>query len=509
MVLAPPQTEAELKADAAERAEPSLRRRLAGASAIYLGANLANVGVSFFLLPLYTHLLAPGDYGILAVVVGVSGFLNILFTLSLHAAAQRLYFDYRDEPEELEKFWGTLLTTVLLVGVGATALLMLAGEPLLQPILKDIAFWPFMGLGILAVTFQPFLSTFLAMLQTTERARLYGAISVLYTLTKALLAVGLVAGLGLGVIGALWAPVGAAGVLFAASLYLLRGNVRYGLRLRHLRTALRYSLPLVPHLVAAQARLILDRLFLLHLAGRSAAGIYNVGFQFGVVINVVVWSVNRAYMPVFMSAMKARDEAQLAEIRTMAMRMVFGYCLASAGISLFAPETITLITAEPYYEAWLVVPLLCFSFAAGGIYSLLCNVLFYLQQTTKYVAVGTIGSLGCSAFLNYLLIPSWGILGAAFASLLAQIVFVILIGLIAHRFSLIRWQYERFAALYLVSLAGSLLPYLMSPFLSWSGVALKTLWICGMFFLLSAIAFHDPFYVWRRLRGPRPGRVLP
>ena len=172
--------------------------RLGKGSAVYAVCGVFNKAVGFLLLPIYTHLLSPDQLGAVAIVLVVATFLGVLFSMALSAAAMRFYHEYRDQPEELRGFLGTLLTTVFAASLLASAVLLACGQSLFQPILKDVEFWPLMAMGLGMAVFQPFVETCLVVLQTAEKRLLYGAIAMTNVLTKAVLAIVLVAGLGLG-----------------------------------------------------------------------------------------------------------------------------------------------------------------------------------------------------------------------------------------------------------------------------------------------------------------------
>ena len=61
-------------------------------TAIYVVISFLQKAIGFFLLPLYTVVLAPSDYGTVNVVNTIVGFLSTLYGLSLNGAAGRFYF---------------------------------------------------------------------------------------------------------------------------------------------------------------------------------------------------------------------------------------------------------------------------------------------------------------------------------------------------------------------------------------------------------------------------------
>ena len=66
---------------------------LAKNSVLYLISTICLKAVGFFLLPLYTHLVSPEEYGYVYVVSAFVAFMGLFLTLSMHGAIGRFYFD--------------------------------------------------------------------------------------------------------------------------------------------------------------------------------------------------------------------------------------------------------------------------------------------------------------------------------------------------------------------------------------------------------------------------------
>lgn len=485
-------------AAASARPERAPLARVGLGSAAYLLANAANKAVGLVLLPLYTYCLTPEEFGAFTVVVVVAGFCAVGFSMGLPAAAFRLYFDLRDRPNELAALWGTLLTALAITCGLGVALLLVVGEALLGPLLGGVPFWPLTALGLGMAAFQPFLDIYLAILQTTERAAGYALVSVGNVLTKTLLAVGLVGWLGLGVEGALAAGVLSGAIFLGVTLLGLRRHVRLGLRLDHLRQALAYCLPLVPHLAAQNARSILDRLLLLHLAGLAAAGVYNVGLQIALLVHVVCFSVHRAFAPVFLGALQDGEAEGVRRALETAGAAVALYGVAAAGASLLAPEALALLSGPAFREAAVVVPLLAPAFAAAGVQAVFVAVLLHARRT-RVVAASTVGALAFSAAANAVAIPALGMPGAALATLVTQVLATLGIAWLAHRARPLAWAYRRFASFWsLAAAAGGLAWVEIAPL--GLAVAVKATVLVA----LAASAFA--FGLWSWPRGAASGR---
>jgi O-antigen/teichoic acid export membrane protein len=353
----------------------STLRLLATNSAIYAGTSILQRGSAFLLLPLYTAYLDPQAYGVLAVVTAVNGLLGVLFTLGLTGAVSRFYFEFQDDPQQLAEFWGSVLVFVLGLSLVMGGVFLAYGAVLLRPIIADVPFWPFVALGIMAAFFQPFFTTFLAILQIRNQAARYALVSLSHFAVTTALTVVLVVALHWGVTGALTATLAASGLFFCISLWLLRHDFVICLRWRHLRPAIAYSLPQVPHAASGQITATTDRLFLNAYVGTATTGVYAVGAMVAMVVEVAAQSVNRAYVPLSMAALKEGSARALAQIKDMAALIVAGFCLLGAAMGLFAQEILWSCPCWPL-AVWPARSIICWSISCftTGSASAICRL---------------------------------------------------------------------------------------------------------------------------------------
>jgi O-antigen/teichoic acid export membrane protein len=473
----------------------SLIQRLGKSSVIYTITTILQNGIAFFLLPLYTRYLTPNDYGILAVVSSINGFLTIFLMLSLHGAMTRFYFDYRFEPEKLKAFWGTILTFILIFSMGAGGLLILFGQILFKPVIGEIPFYPFVVLGIGAVMFQPFFTIYLSLLQTREEAGKYAILSFSQFMINLALVITLVVFIGWGAEGPLTATLITAVLFFITSIYALRKDVVFGMNKLYLKEALRYSLPLVPHSLASQISNATGKLFLNYLVNTGAAGLYNIGFMFGSIIGVVSDGINKAYVPISMGILSTNRREELDHLKNIVLFLVVMYCLLGTVISLFSKEAIFILTTEAFYKSYVIVPFLAFYFVLGGIYYILVNILFFVKRATKFVAIGTGLGAVANILLSWVLIPRYGLFGAAAATMLAQVIGTLFIGFIGRTFEVIRWEYKKFVLIFILSAMFSFVFITLKNLDPLSLIGIKTFGFGGLFFVLNFIAWGNPFFL--------------
>ena len=93
----------------------SNQRKLAKNAAIYSVFTLLQRGLGFFLLPVYTTVLATEQLGIISTATAVISFLVLFFGLSLRGSVAFYYYEYKDNKlDYLKKLYGTNVVFILL-----------------------------------------------------------------------------------------------------------------------------------------------------------------------------------------------------------------------------------------------------------------------------------------------------------------------------------------------------------------------------------------------------------
>ena len=82
---------------------------------------------------------------------------------------------------------------------------------------------------------------------------------------------------------------------------------------KYWKYALFLSLPLVPHLLAHLILAQSDRLLIDYYIGKSATGIYNFAYNVGLIVQILILSINNAWVPWFFKKMQAKDHSKYIE----------------------------------------------------------------------------------------------------------------------------------------------------------------------------------------------------
>lgn len=399
---------------------PSARK----ASSIYLGSKLLTKFVSFALIPVWTFVFSPSQYGVIGNLAAWAGFLSPLIMIGLPSATLRLKSDCTDEGQ-WSRFVGSIALILLVMSAVFLLVSWLVGPFVWNSLTSgEIPYWPLVPITLVTVSLGALARLALAVHQAEQqpvKVMAYEQALSTGVIVCALIGVFLFHGGVAGyMVGGL---VGAAlvSLFFAATLWKSRSGFYFETVLAI--DAVRYGLPLIPQALAAWTLNLSDRVMLERFSGLSEAGLYNLAANFGIVISMVAISINQAVLPRYLQ--RAKENFESLESRSAALKQVVirGF-LVLVGIFIMAatggPMVLGWMVNERYLQALpLLVPILggCFFF---GISQFLMLPLLY-ERKTGLVAAGAIIGAVVNVALNLYFIPKHGAIAAAYTTLASYV----------------------------------------------------------------------------------------
>jgi O-antigen/teichoic acid export membrane protein len=428
-------------------------RKFAGNSIFYVLGMMLNRGLSFLLLPLYTRHLTPADYGILAICASVSAILTAILTLYLSSSVSLFYFKL--DAVEYRKLMRTVWLWLLIVPLLVVLSLDLIGSETSSTFFTMLPWHPYLRMAVWISYFSVLVDLPLALLMSEQRAVRYVLFTVLSFLMTTGLLIYFVAFRGEGAFGSLRAQL-ISGVVttLVAHWIVLRRCWRWErpwFERQYLVAALKLCVPLLPHGLALWVLNISDRWILGHYVPLADIGLYNLAYTLGMAVHLFGMGFNLAYTPLYFQ--NADDE----HFRMRLPRILSGYLLimtwVTLAVSLLALEVLRLMTRPAYYEAASLVPWIAASnWFLGGIYHQ-CMVVLENRRRTGYVLLLTGPPSLLNVALNLLLIPRFGVVAAAFNTLLAFALMAFLSLLVSRKWDKLPFPWLAIAQM--VALAGA------------------------------------------------------
>jgi O-antigen/teichoic acid export membrane protein len=429
-------------------------KRLGSQSAIYGLGGIVSRLIAVFLLPVYTVYLGTKGFGQIETIVALTSVLVIVLRLGITSAFFRFYFDSEDAKRRTlvvrTSFWFTMgmATLGLVVGWIFSA---------------QIADWLNLGdpwlvrAGFVGLWAQMNYAQMTSLFRVEERPVGFAIASVANVLITIGATIALVVGAHKGAIGAVIGNF--LGTLVVYVVLLAYRRYQLGLQFDRglLRAMNRFGLPLVPSALALWAINLIDRLFINGYKGQAEVGIYSLAVRIASVIVFLMTAFQLAW-PAF--AYSIRDDS--AAKRTYAYvltYLLFITCWMSLALGSLAPWLVSLLAPHGNFTRSAgAVPFLCFGVAAYSGYSVLAIGVGRTRQTQlNWVVSGAAAAV--NIVLCIALIPPYGMLGAAIATLVSYIALFLGMWLRSRAIYPVPYQWRRILTLSSVAAALTAIAY--------------------------------------------------
>lgn len=405
--------------------------RSIGKHALVYGTGIAvNRLAGFIMLPIYTRFLSPADYGILELVTLTVDFIGTIASIGIANAVFKFYADAVD-PEDQRRMIGTAEMTLVALALLACLAGQLASPTLGRTILEADRGPLYFRLFFVIYLLQTCETIPLLYLRIANRSTVF----VLVNVAKLIVALGLniyfVVVLRLGVVGVLYSSL-TASALFSTGLtiYLVR---RVGLEFSRAacRTLVKFGAPMVLWFIGNFVVIFSDRYFLKHFSTDASVGVYSLAYRFAMLITAFGFQpFELVWAPQSFQIAKQPDGMDT-------IRRVFGYltlllCVVGLMIGLFSREVIRIMTDPAFASAARIVPLLL---GAQIFYHWVTfpNLSLLITERTRTLGALAVLVVAVVVALNFALIPRYGAMGAASATLIAYAIRFLIVLTVAQR----------------------------------------------------------------------------
>jgi O-antigen/teichoic acid export membrane protein len=379
--------------------------------------------VIYLTLPLLTRLIGPAEYGAIAVMAAFISFTDVLSDAGLPAATFRFYHDSNDSAYQ-SRVLGSSLVLFVTYALVMAAGVYVAAEPLSRWLLSGPGYAGLFQIGaalMVALT----LVSFCMILYRIQIRPVASSLAVLFMVTvQTGLALAFVALYGLGAYGYWWGQLIGAVLTVLFMLIGLRRSLHFSLSIADMKRLTTYALPLIPASLSMWALRLADRPLIEHFVGLQAAGIYDVGYKVASLLMVAITPFTLAWPPFAFAHMKDPDAPDLYRDVLTAMATVC--TLLGIGIFALRRELVLLFGSIKYVGAVSVVGWVVVGQIALALYLILSIGPRITKRTNQIAAVCAIAAV-MNIALNILLLPRFGIVGAAFATMIAYVILAALV----------------------------------------------------------------------------------
>lgn len=438
-------------------------KSLAGESLAYGVSSLLSRFLNFLLVPFYTHVLTPGEFGVTNIVLALVAFLNILYQAGFDSAYLRLAHDAGDE--DRKRLFSTALWSQAGVSALLTGPLLLAAPWLGRVFGVPVEYKTLFGLSAVILALDALSVVPMAHLRWKRKALAFAGVRLVNVLVN-------IAG---NVIFVLWQKRGLEGVFLAnvlasASTLLLltplfAANLRAAWDTARLRALLAFGLPFVPAGLYGIVNEMAGRLFLSRLTPADVerlnpgsgwdvlhmTGVFSAAWKLGVFGLLLVQMYRLAWQPFFLRHHDDPDAPALFGRVLRALLLFIGTC--GLALMLFLDKLAALpvagrpLIASAFWPGLSIVPgvLLAYALQAWCVHFTLG---VYIRKRTGLLAWINGAGAAVTVATSLWLVPRLGLWGAVWAAVACYAVMAVLMTRTSQKLFPIRLEWPRLFPLF-------------------------------------------------------------
>lgn len=428
-----------------------ISKNLLKSSFIYTFIGALPLASAFFLLPFYTNYLTKSEYGLLALYISFTAFIQIVVNFGLDTYIGILYFENKDKNEKLKIHIGTIAAYLLVIGLIIVLVFTFTGEFLFKLIFKTegMHFFPFGMMAIITAFFNSYFKTYTNLLINQKRPiRFFWLNSINFIFTIVISLVGLFL-FPFSLVGPMWGRFLSGLVIFLVALYCF--HKEFGLKLKlgaFVLNAFSFSFPvllffLLQWIVGNSYPYLLD-----HLMTSEDLAIFDFAVKCTLLVEFALNGLSSTIMPYVFDLIREKDlKGSTPELNKYFSSFT---ALTLLGIPLFTlliPLVLPLFRIQnDYFEAFVFLSVLSIGFISRGLYNYFLAPIYYYKRTKVLPKIYLYTSI-LQIILSIIFIRIWGLWGLVWSTLLIKILQNIFLYLEAKR--IFSFHFNRLKMVYL------------------------------------------------------------
>lgn len=393
-------------------------------AAIYGASDILSKAVGFIMLPIYTRYLTPADYGVIELLVLSIYLISALLGMNMVQGVFRYFVLSESEKERKLIISNSFLLTTgmsllgffLLYTNAETVAIVMLGDA------KNVEL--LMVFSILIVT-ESLGQQGLNFIRVQQKVYQFFTLSVCKLFLQLSLNIYFVVYLERAVAGVVYSSVISTAIIALISLIIILKYSGLSFESSIFKKLLVFSYPLWVAGALGYYVGMIDKYFIRDFLGLADVGLYALAAKFAMLVTFLVWE------PFSKMWDSHRYEVYQTQDAALVFRKVFvGVILAlftvGLGVSIFSKSVIMIMADESFWSASNIIPLLVIAAILQSVTRFNHFGLMLREKTTIFTWVVFLRAI-LITILIVILIPRFGLAGAAMAMVLATLATMILI----------------------------------------------------------------------------------
>jgi O-antigen/teichoic acid export membrane protein len=388
----------------------------AKASFWYVVSNILQKGVSIIVIPIYTRLMSPEQYGVVSIFFSWYSIISIFTTLNMwNYVINNGMIKYA---QDRDGFITSLLGLSSSITIAWFVIYLIFN--VFWSRIFDISFG-LMLIMFLELLFMPSFEYWNAKNRYDYHYKPIVISSLSISIAIPLASIPLIMSNENKAQAAITARVLVSVLVYLVPFILIIKKSRLFFKREYWKFALGFNLPLILHFVSTIVLGQSDRIMIGRIVSEDKAGIYSLAYSIASVISIFHRSINSSFVPWTYKKIHDNQRRDISRTANFLLLVMGGIIFL---FILIAPELVSIIAPSEYHEAIYCIPPIASSVFFMFLFNLFANIEYYYEQT-KFVMLASISGALLNIILNAICIPLFGYMAAAYTTLVCYVLFAL------------------------------------------------------------------------------------
>ena len=408
-----------------------ISKKFLKSSIIYSVTGALPYATGIILIPFFTNKLSPQDFGLNTLYLAIMYFIQIISSFGLDTYIGIHYFEYKDNKQKLSENIGTVILSLLTIGIIILILLSIFGTAIFNLIFenKSLTFMPWGLVITLAAIFNGFLKTYSSLLINQERPGRFFQVNVVNFILVISVSLIILNLFPYSLNGPMYGRLIPAAFSFCSVIYYM--TKEFGLRFNKemIKKIISFCYPFVIFSLLMWVISYIDRFIISHfLVDPMYVGIFDFTVKCTLLIELFQTGMYSAISPKIYNIWKVQNiRESTIDVNRYYNGLTAASLLVIPLLSIIFPILIPFVVKKQiFYQSFAFFGILSVGFAFRGLNGMFISPIYYFKKTKILPKVYAIISL-IQIIISIIFIKYFGLIGAVWANFITKIVQVVLL----------------------------------------------------------------------------------
>ncbi len=458
-------------------------------TAIYGISTMVGRFLNFILVPFFTNIFDPNQYGYVMILYAYIALFNIVYVYGLDSAYLK-YAAFKEIGDEKDNF-STPYLSIFFTSIIFSLIIILLRNQVAYSINLPAEFTYLIILSTLIIFFDSNASIPFLKLRLERKAKYFSFLKVLNIVINLTANFILILKFRMGIEAIFISNLIASALTLIFLLPTIVKTFRPKFHLTLYKKLIRFGLPYLPAGLAVMMVQVIDVPILESLTDVDTVGIYKANYKLGIFMMLFVSMFQYAWQPFFLNNAKEENAKEIFS-KVLTYFTVVGSFLVIF-LSLFISELVKInfagfyLLGEKYWSGIPIVPIILLGYFFNGLY-VVFSAGIYIEEKSIFAPIVTgLGAL-VNVAVNFALIPSLNIIGAALATLASYFVMASGYYIVTQKYYHIHYEYSKVIKIFFAIIVIGFILY-SSLLNADNGLLIKILLVVGYIIFIFVFVF--------------------